>query len=243
MKLDTLLAIPRWALSEAREKLDLRTKWHEILETSKEWGPRFIVAAVIWELIEDVLFPFLSWWFGVPWLIPVFLIWHFEPVSYPVIFWMFRTWDRVNGKSPWEADRPAYSSHWRTALKVLIYRLTSIGGLLFLQHELALPHWLLGTYIVLMTLFNFAHERIWHDLNFGIDVQTDEVHPRRAIAKAATYRTVSVLLMGGAVFSLEGSAAYMPVLEYQALMALLYLSLETVWAKNTMGISTSGATE
>jgi hypothetical protein len=239
MTTSLLIKFLRWAAGEAREKLDLRAKWAEIKETSKEWGPRFIFVAVTWELIEDGLFPFLSWWFGVPWLIPVFLIWHFEPVAYPVFFWMFRTYDRITGKTPWEADRPGYSSHWRTAAKVTAYRVASIGGLIAFQLYLGLNAWLLLAYIVLMTGFNFAHERIWHDSNFGILVDTDEVLYRRPIAKALTYRTVSCLLLGGALGATITPMPWTAFLVYQGVMLALYGSLETIWARSTLGINGS----
>ena len=229
-----------WMAEEAWEKVNLAAKWREIKETSKEWGPRFIFVAVTWELIEDGLFPFLAWYFGMPWLIPVFLIWHFEPVAYPVFFWAFRTYDRLVGKTRWEADRPAYSSHWRSALKVSAYRVSSLGGLIAFQLYLGLSAWILLAYVLLMTVFNFCHERIWHDSNFGIDIETDMVKARRVLVKATTYRMVSALLLGGALAATIEPMPWAAFLVYQGVMLLLYLGLETVWARNTMGI-TDGA--
>ena len=226
-----------WMKEEAWEKVDLRAKWEEIKETGKEWGLRFVIFAVIWECIEDGLFPFLSWWFGVPWLIPVFLIWHFEPVVYPVAFWCFRTYDRLTGKTPWEADRPAYSSHKRTAIKVVVYRVAALGGVLALVLMLELSPWLAAAYIVLMTVFNFVHERIWHDSNFGIIVETDEVQARRVIVKAFTYRTVSVMFLGGALYGALGTMHWSCLGAYQVMMLALYLGLETAWAKSDLGIT------
>lgn len=226
-----------WMAGEAYEKINVRAKWREIKETGKEWGPRFVVFAVLWELFEDGLCPYLSWYFGVPWLIPVFLIWHFEPISYPVAFWVFRTYDRMTGKIPWEADRPAYSSHKRTAIKVAVYRIATIGGLIALQLYMNLNPWLLGTYAVLMTGFNFAHERIWHDSNFGIDIEIDKVLARRVIAKACTYRTVSCILLAGAMAATLGAVPWTAFLVYQVVMLGLYLSLEIAWAQSTMGIT------
>lgn len=226
-----------WAAEEAYEKINLKAKWAEIKETAKEWGPRFVVVAVIWELIEDGLFPFLSWWFGMPWLIPVFLVWHFEPVVYPVFFWCFRTYDRMTGKLAWEADRPAYSSHWRTAVKVLVYRLATIGGLVAFELYLDVSPGLLLAYVMLMTGFNFVHERIWHDSNFGIVVETDEVQVRRVVAKSLTYRTVSVILLVGAVSVVLDPVPWAALGVYQAVMLVLYLGLETAWARNDLGIT------
>jgi len=226
-----------WMVKEAWEKINLRAKWREIVDTGKEWGLRFVIVAVVWEIIEDGLFPLLSWWLGVPWLIPVFLVWHFEPVVYPVFFWAFRTYDRAIGKIPWEADRPAYSSHWRTALKVLVYRVGSVGGLLAIEVYLETPPLLLLAYILLMTGFNFVHERIWHDSNFGIIVETDQVQMKRVVAKAMSYRTVSVLLLGGALAASTTPTPWGALALYQASMLGLYLSLETAWAKNSIGIT------
>ena len=226
-----------WMAAEAWEKINVRAKWREIKETSKGWGPRFIFVAVTWELIEDGLFPFLSWYFGVPWLIPVFLIWHFEPVAYPVFFWAFRTYDRLTGKTPWEADRPAYSSHGRSALKVLVYRGSSLGGLLAFQLYLGLNPWFLLVYVLLMTAFNFCHERIWHDSNFGILVETDMVMARRVLVKGLTYRTVSVLLLGGVLGTTLDPTPWAAFAIYQGVMLVLYLGLETAWSRNTMGIT------
>lgn len=229
--------IAAWMVEEAREKVDLRAKWEEIKETGQDWGPRFMVFAVVWECIEDGLFPLLSWYFGFPWLIPVFLIWHFEPVVYPIAFWAFRTYDRITGKTKWEADRPAYSSHKRTAIKVFVYRVASIGGLVAFQLYLGLNPWLLAAYVVLMTLYNLAHERIWHDSNFGIVVETDEVQARRVLAKALTYRSVSAMLLGGALAATITPMPWAPFLAYQGAMGALYASLETAWSKSTLGIT------
>ena len=226
-----------WMLEEAREKVDLKAKWTEIKETGQEWGPRFIVVGVIWEIIEDGVFPLLAWWFGFAWLIPVFLIWHFEPVVYPIFFWLFRTYDRLTGKTKWEADRPAYSSHLRTVIKVAVYRVATIGGLIAFQLYLEINPWLLMAYVVVMTGFNFAHERIWHDTNFGIIPETDEVLARRVVAKALTYRTVSAMLLGGALAATNTPMPWVAFCAYQGLMLALYLGLETAWARSTMGIS------
>jgi len=226
-----------WVAEEAWEKVNLKAKWAEIKEMGKEWGPRFIVMAVVWEIIEDGVFPLLSWYFGVPWLIPIFLIWHFEPVAYPVFFWAFKTYDRVKGKTPWEADRPAYSSHWRTALKVLAYRVSSISGLALLTILLDVSPWLVTAYAVLMTVYNFVHERIWHDSNFGIVVETDQVLMRRTILKSLTYRTVSFLLLAGALAVVVSPFPWKLILCYQGAMLSLYYCLETAWSYSTLGIS------
>ena len=229
-----------WMAAEAREKVDLRAKWAEIKEIGKVWGPRFVIFALLWELFEDAVCPTLTIYFGgieYGWLAAVFLIWHFEPIAYPVALWCFRTYDRITGKTKWEADRPAYSSHKRSAIKVATYRVASLGGLVAFQLYLDLNPWILLVYVLLMTGFNFIHERIWHDTNFGIITETDEVQARRVVAKSLTYRTVSFLLLGGALAVSIDPTPWTALLTYQGVMWALYGSLETAWSKSTMGIT------
>lgn len=74
-----------WLLKEAWEKINIVATWRTIKALGKKYGKRFFWAALIWEIIEDVVFPFISWKMGVPELIPVFLILHFEPIVYPAL--------------------------------------------------------------------------------------------------------------------------------------------------------------
>ena len=101
-----------WVFSEIWEKINLPAVWKELKALGKKHGKRFLFVAVVWELIEDGLFPLLSWWFGVPELIPLFLILHFEPIAYPVFFWAFRCWDRKKGRVPEHPERSAHSTSW-----------------------------------------------------------------------------------------------------------------------------------
>src|SRR5271154_5174390 len=95
----------RWILKEVWEKINFPKVYRGIKELGKKHGRRFFWAAIIWEMIEDIVFPFIAWLCGVPELIPVFLVLHFEPIVYPVFFWAFRTWDRLHGREPWEPAR------------------------------------------------------------------------------------------------------------------------------------------
>jgi hypothetical protein len=193
------------------------------------------VAAVLWELVEDVVFPFLSWWAGAPWLIPVFLVMHFEPVVYPIFFFAFKTWDRVQGREPWEPDRLGQSTYWRAGLQVLSYRVPAFALFYVLLAHLGISGWVLGAYTVGMSLFGFVHDRIWHDSNFGIDVPTDAVLPKRVVAKAVSYRAVSVLVMAGVLFGLVG---HVPpeMWTYQISALILSLAVGGWWAQSPVGI-------
>ena len=172
---DTLRKIPAWLLEEAREKLDIRGTWRELKALGQKYGRRFFVAAVAWELVEDVVFPAISAYYGAYWLIPVFLVLHFEPVVYPIFFFAFKTWDRIQGREPWEPDRLGQSTYWRAGLQVLSYRVPSLLLFALLLSGLGMPFALLAAYTVGMSFFGFVHDRIWHDSNFGIDVPTDTV--------------------------------------------------------------------
>ena len=238
--LNYLIRFLRWATEEAWEKINVVHTAKELWALGLKYGFRFFVVAVIWEIIEDVIFPLLSWWFGVPQLIPLFLIFHFEPVVYPLFFWAFRTWDRLMGHEPWEPDRPAYSTHWRTGLKTIQYKISSIpmAGCLFL----ALGIWNIGyliAYTAVMAIFFFVHERTWHDSNFGIILETDEVEAKRTIAKAATYRLVSALMMGTLIHGILGYQPWVELFVYHLAMFIHYIANESVWTTSGLGIETS----
>jgi hypothetical protein len=229
-------------LEEAWEKINIPAKWRELKEMGKKHGKRFFVLAVIWELIEDGLFPYLSWKFGVPELIPIFLVLHFEPVVYPVFFFALKTYDRIRGREPWDPERSAYSKSYRTLAKVVVYRAAATLAFAALMAHLDVSLWALSIYTVVMTLFSAVHERIWHDSNYGIDPVTDDVHYKRNIVKSLSYRTVSTIMMSGVLLALLGSVPWGVVIAYQAVMAASYLGLETMWSKISWGLApTSGS--
>lgn len=225
----------RWAVEEAREKLDVRETWRELRALGQKHGRRFFVAAVLWELVEDVVFPFISWRLGHPELIPVFLVLHFEPIVYPVFFFAFRTYDRIRGREPWEPDRLGQSTYWRAGLQVLSYRVPALVLFFLLLNGLGLSLWILTAYTLAMSLFAFVHDRLWHDSNFGIDVPTDTVKPERVVAKAFTYRVVSALVMCGVCLGFLGSVPGI-VWGYQGSMLIFHIILGGWWAQSPVGI-------
>lgn len=228
----------RWVATEAWEKINVVESWRSLKALGRKHGKRFFVAAVIWELIEDGLFPLLSWLAGVPALIPFFLIFHFEPVAYPVIFWLFRVWDRHKGRIPEGPDRPAMSSNLRSVSKVVLYQMVSWGWLWAFLAPLdgARIFGIMAFFVGLMTPFGFVHERVWHESNFGVRPD-DSVDTRRPIAKTFTYRLVSITVMVSALHAaLPDEAWGAAVAGYQAVTCVLYLALECVWAKTAWGI-------
>jgi hypothetical protein len=226
-----------WLYNEAKEKLDFYGKWQEIKQLGIKHGKRFAFIAITWELIEDVLFPFLSWKFGHPELIPVFLILHFEPIAYPVFFFLFKTYDRMLGREPWEPDRSYYSTAYRSVAKVAIYRMISLLMFGLILWGTGISFWVLTVYSLLMSLFGFIHEKIWHDSNFGI-TNDDTVLTKRCIFKSLTYRLVSAIVMVSAFGCFIHNLPIM-IWIYQILMLIVYFGLEMFWRKNTWGIHKS----
>lgn len=227
----------RWAAHEAWEKINVMATWREIKGLGKKYGRRFVIGAVVWECIEDGLFPFLSWKAGMPQLIPLFLIFHFEPLVYPVMLWAFRTWDRYKGLEPWEPDRSAQSSNKRSLVKVVSYRIMSAFPFLFLiQAFLHIPWGVLVGYALAMAAFGFVHERIWHDSNYGI-LPNDDVEHKRVYAKTLTYRATSAFIMGSAMFALFGHVPWLNLVAYQGVMVIGQVILEHQWSHNTYGIT------
>ena len=234
----TLSHIVRFLSGKAWEKLNVVTTLRELKELGHRYGRRFFIAAVLWELVEDVLFPYLSWKAGVPALIPVFLILHFEPVVYPVFFWVFRTWDRCHGLESWEPPRGFKSTHARAGVKQLSYRVLSILLFFLVLQGSGLSLWLLTAYTILMAFFGFVHDRIWHDMNYGIDVPTDQVGLKRVVIKVLSYRVVSALVMTGLFLGL--GLEITPVVIYQCAALLVHLIHEGIWSHNKWGILPTG---
>ena len=224
-----------WAAGEIWEKVNIFETWRELKKLLKSQGPRFFVFAVVWELFEDVVIPIILWNVGLPELIPIVLLLHGEPIVYPIAIFGFRTYDRCRGRVPWEPDRSAMSTGYRTAAKMLLYRTLALGVFSLVLWKLGLSLWLLTGYSVMMTFFSLVHERLWHDSNFGI-TEDDQVETKRSAAKALTYRTTSAVVMLGVFTALLGSVPWVPVLAYQITMLGGYFALETFWAKNTWGI-------
>jgi hypothetical protein len=234
--MNTVFRAGRWVIGKVWEKINLPAIYRELRGLGRKHGKRFFWAALIWELIEDVLFPYLSWLAGMPELIPLFLVLHFEPIVYPVFFWAFRTYDRAKGREPWEPDRSAQSSHWRSVAKVGVYKIATLGWFvaIFLVWH-ATPK-MLVLYAILMALFGFIHERIWHDSNYGI-LPNDQVEGRRIFMKAMTYRIVSTMIFYPFLRVSLGVVPWKLLGLCQGVGLVLYLVLESVWARSMWGCS------
>ena len=219
----------RWILKEIWEKINLPQVYRGLKALGKKHGRRFFWAALIWEIIEDVVFPFISWLCGVPELIPVFLILHFEPIVYPIFFWGFKMWDRAHGRDV-GPDRPVQSAYWRSIVKGLTFQLAIMG---WLSHFV--PWKSLIVFAILMSLFGFVHERIWHDVNYGIQ-SDDNVRIKRPAAKTVTYLLVSTITLYPLLRVAGASPIWRLLLIAQSITGFLYLVLETVWAKSRWGV-------
>lgn len=224
-----------WLYGEAKEKLSFRATWHELKELGKKHGRRFFVAAVLWEIVEDVVFPAISVYCGHPELVVVFLVIHFEPIIYPCLFWAFRMYDRFKGRVPWEPERSAMSSYWRTAFKSLCYRICAVIVFWGFLSGHNLNRWALTAYMAMMMFFGYVHDRIWHDWNWGI-TPDDQVLLRRTVAKILTYRGVSILVMAMALKGLLGHVPVDVLFGYQVCMLLFALAVEWAWSQSAWGI-------
>lgn len=220
-----------WLLRAAWDKVNLAHTWKELKALGKKHGRRFFIAAVLWEAIEDLVFPYFSWRLGAPELIPLFLVLHFEPIVYPVLFWVFRTWDRIRGREPWDPDRPSHSEYWRSAVKVAVFQLAVTGWLL----QVLSPK-LLIVFATLTSLFGFVHERIWNDTNYGI-LPNDVVQTKRIFAKTGTFLTVCLFIFFP-LLRVSRAPIMWSLLLAQGITGGMFLILETVWSKSLWGIHT-----
>lgn len=232
----TLTNAVKWVGNEAWEKINIVGTWHELKELGLKHGKRFFCVALVWELVEDVLFPYISWKMGVPELIPFFLIMHFEPLVYPAFFWFFRMYDRSRGLEPWEPDRQAQSSYWRSAGKVAMYNLASAGWLAAILMSLQRSPKIIAVYVALMIAFGFIHERIWHDSNFGIN-DADVVHVKRTISKTLTYSIVSTTILGSLLRVSFGTISWHVLFVCQVISLMLYMTFEGIWSRSSWGLA------
>lgn len=220
----------KWILHEAWEKINLAHAYRQLKELGKKHGRRFFWVALGWEIVEDVVLPFISWKMGAPGLIPVFLILHFEPIVYPIFFWGFKMWDRAHGREPWDPDRPVHSAYWRSVIKVAVFQVAVLG---WVSHFI---NWKpLIAYGVLTSLFGFVHERIWHDTNYGI-LDTDQVQYRRGFAKTGTYLLMTAFTLFPLMSATGTSPIVWPMVAAMLITGVMYSTLETVWAKSKWGV-------
>ena len=229
----------KWAAGEVWEKINVAATWRELKKLGRKHGKRFFWAALIWECIEDGLFPFLSWLAGVPELIPLFLIFHFEPIAYPCIFWLFRMYDRARGLVPWDPPRASTSAYWRSVAKVGLYQATTLGWLWAFIRPLdgVKSLGVIAFFATLMTLFGFIHERVWVDSNFGVNPETDVVSVKRSLAKTTSYLVVASLVLWSALRAILPTVDWMQALgTFLGVGTLMYLTLEIVWSRSTLGL-------
>jgi len=231
-----ILTALKWVLNEVWEKINLPAVYRELVKLGKKHGRRFFWAALIWELIEDGVFPLLSWWFGVPELIPLFLVLHFEPIAYPAIFWGFRMYDRFRGVEPWEPERGISSANWRSAAKVLVYKIAICGWFAAILLRLDVTLSVLALYVAIMAAFGFIHERIWNDFGYGIQ-ENDKVKLKRVAAKTVTYRVVSAMTMYPLLKACLGEVPWLALFGCQAVGCVLYFALEGLWSQTVWGLN------
>ena len=224
-----------WLLGEAWERVNVVGTARGLVKMAKEQGLRFAIAAGIWEAIESLVIPGYFIARKQPLLAALFVVFHLEPIVYPVLIYGFRTWDRLLGRIPWEPDRAAMSSSFRSGAKVTLYRLASFVLFLGVFSQVRMSQWVLGAYTVLMALFGYVHERMWHDVGWGISAD-DQVETRRIVAKALTYRVVSAVLMLGVLKGVLGAVPWAAAACYQALALVLFAGLEALWARSSWGI-------
>jgi len=229
----------RWLAGEAWERVNVAGLVKVLRDLRHRYGLRFAIAAGIWEFFESVVLPLLAWKvFHHPELAPIFVVVHFEPIIYPVLIYGFRTYDRIMKRVPWDPPRPFSSTSARSWLKVASHRLVSFGTFWLLLRHLGLPLWLLTAYLVVMTLFKYVHERIWHDSSWGITVD-DQVLARRVVAKSVIYRLVSASVMSMGFSALLGATPWGHVVAYQLVNLGSCLLVEWGWAKSGWGIRPS----
>jgi len=239
--MNAITRVCKWALGEAWEKINVRAKWEEIKAEGLKHGTRFVIFAVAWECIEDIVLPLLAWYFGMPALIPFFLVMHFEPITWPTALWAFRMYDRSQGRIPWEPDRTAQSSNLRSAGKTLVYQLAATGWYATILMGLGYSSKILLVYAALMAAFGFIHERIWHDSNYGIGDNgagdVDHVFLKRVTAKTVTYSIVSTTILASLFRVSFNGVPWLTLLACQAVGMGIYFVFEAVWSRSKWGVT------
>lgn len=232
--MNPVLKALHWVAGEAWEKINVVATWRELKKLGKKYGLRFFIAALIWEIIEDVVFPLLSYYNGMPELIPVFLIFHFEVVTWPIFFWAFKTYDRARGLESPYPDRPVMSAPWRTALQVFGFTLAISGWAWVFLHNYS--YGAMGLFVGLVAAFGFVHRRIWHDSNYGIRPD-DTVELKRTLAQTVTHSLVSSLVLYSALKGfVPGDIPWNVFLGLQGISTALFLTLGVMWSYCTLGL-------
>jgi hypothetical protein len=81
----------------------------------KEYGVPLLVIFVVWEIIEDVLFPALFYWLGQYFpafyaLIPVSWLLCLHPLAVPILWWIYIKFWGVTGQKKYECEHEDDSS-------------------------------------------------------------------------------------------------------------------------------------
>ena len=90
----------RWVATRLRHKL---SHFHpnRLLDTLKEHGMALVIIIIGWEIIEDILFPYMFIWLGHhvnPWFItgaPVSWLLCLHPIVVPLVWGM---WIKISGR-------------------------------------------------------------------------------------------------------------------------------------------------
>ena len=81
----------RWVRDRLKHKIS-HFRLSRLMDTIMEHGVAFVVIFIIWEIIEDVLFPLLFWWLGTyvsPWFlggVPFGWLLCLHPIMVPLIW-------------------------------------------------------------------------------------------------------------------------------------------------------------
>lgn len=97
----------RWVIDRLKHKLG---HFHpaRLLDLLKEHGTALLVIIIVWEIIEDILFPALFIWLGHnvnPWFItgaPISWLLCLHPIAVPV---MWTIWIKISGR---EDEKPIH---------------------------------------------------------------------------------------------------------------------------------------
>ena len=185
----------------------------------------------------------------VPELIPILLIFHFEVIAYPVAFCVFKEWDRIRGVTTmYPEGRHSWSTLSRSLAKVSIYMLAASGwAFIYMGQSPTLIDSIFSSsifsgfvfaglvFLFLMFTLGFVHERMWHDSNYGLR-ENDTVEFKRCLVKTGTFTGLGTLTMFSALHITGLAMAPLLFIVYHIVAAILYLGLEAVWSRSSLGV-------
>lgn len=88
-------ALTGWIWTHTWSRLNLVGTWRELVALGRQHGRRFLVAAIAWEVVEDLVLPGVAVALGHAWLVPVLWLMHWEFAVYPLLILLFLAWDRA----------------------------------------------------------------------------------------------------------------------------------------------------